>query len=104
MASNDRDLGMHRRITRRDFINGIAISTTALAVPGGLSSASADLSNPEMVPDYYPPVLTGLRGDHDGIYKVPHAVRDHDYWQTAGTPSDTGEEYDLVIVGGGISG
>lgn len=104
MAFNDRELGMHRRISRRDFINGIAISTTALAVPGGLWVASADLPSPEAAPDYYPPVLTGMRGDHDDIYKVPHAVRDHDFWQTADAPSDTGEEYDLVIVGGGISG
>src|SRR5438067_4619516 len=104
MGFNDRELGMHRRISRRDFINGIAISTTALAVPGGLWAASADLSSPEAAPDYYPPVLTGMRGDHDDLYKVPHAVRDHSFWQTAGTPSDTGEEYDLVIVGSGISG
>ena len=104
MGFNDRELGMHRRISRRDFINGIAISTTALAVPGGLWAASADLPSPEAAPDYYPPVLTGMRGDPDEIYKVPHAVRDQNFWQTAGTPSDTGEEYDLVIVGCGISG
>jgi spermidine dehydrogenase len=56
------------------------------------------------MPDYYPPALTGMRGDHDDIYKTPHALRDHNFWQTAGTPKDTGESYDLVIVGGGISG
>ena len=26
------------------------------------------------------------------------------FWKTAGTPIDTGETYDLVVVGGGISG
>lgn len=103
MPHNDRELGMHRRITRRDFLNGIAISTGALATAPKIVAVPADL-NPEEAADYYPPVLTGMRGDHDEIYKVPHSIRDHDFWQTAGTPSDTGEEYDLVIVGGGISG
>lgn len=101
MAFSDRELGMHRRITRRDFLNGVAISTSAMLSPAALYGADAD---PEAAPNYYPPILTGMRGDHDELYKVPHAVRDHDFWQTAGTPADTGEEYDLVIVGGGISG
>jgi spermidine dehydrogenase len=96
MASDGRELGMHRRITRRDFLNGFAISAAA-AWP----RTAAD---PAQLPDYYPPTLVGMRGDHDGIYKIPHSLRDHDFWQTAGTPTDTGEAYDLVIVGGGISG
>jgi spermidine dehydrogenase len=99
--SSDRDLGMHRRITRRDFLNGIAVSTAAL---GTFRLSAADAADPEQSPDYYPPVLTGMRGDHDEIYKVPHSLRDHNFWQSAGTPIDTREEYDLVIVGGGISG
>src|ERR1700728_2287411 len=104
MSHNDRELGMHRRITRRDFLNGVAISAGALTTASKVGAAPGDLTNPEEAPDYDPPVLTGMRGDHDDIYKVPHSIRDHDFWQTAGTPSDTGEEYDLVIVGGGISG
>ena len=95
---------MHRRITRRDFLNGIAISGSALAAASKLGAISAGLTDPEQAADYYPPVLTGMRGDHDEIYKVSHSLRDRNFWQTAGTPMDTGEEYDLVIVGGGISG
>jgi len=95
---------MHRRITRRDFLNGIAIGAGGLAAASEFAATPADLSDPEQAADYYPPVLTGMRGDHDEIYQVPHSVRDHTFWQTAGTPFDTGEEYDLVIVGGGISG
>jgi spermidine dehydrogenase len=104
MASNDRDLGMRRRIRRRDFLNGVAIATGTALSPAALSRAFADSLEPEAMPDYYPPALTGMRGDHDDIYKTPHALRDQHFWQTAGTPSDTGETYDLVIVGGGISG
>jgi spermidine dehydrogenase len=104
MASNDRDLGMHRRIRRRDFLNGVAIATGTLLSPGALRRAWAESPEPEAMPGYYPPALTGMRGDHDDIYKTPHAVRDHTFWQTAGPPKDTGENYDLVIVGGGLSG
>ncbi len=101
MDSTSRNLGMNRRITRRDFLNGIAISTGAL-LPIGNSSGAA--FKPEEAPGYYPPALTGMRGDHDEIYKTPHSVRDGSFWQQAGTPFDTSEEYDLVIVGAGISG
>src|SRR5438270_8672907 len=96
MAANDRALGMHRRITRRDFLNGAAASSAALLA---LRSAAAVQSE-----EYYPPILTGMRGDHDGLYKVPHSIRDHTFWDTAAAPVSAGEEYDLVIVGGGISG
>lgn len=102
MDSKDRNLGMHRRIKRRDFLNGVAISTGALLAPG--NAWSTESSDPEKAAGYYPPTLTGMRGDPGEIYKTPHSVRDGTFWQNAGTPSDTGEEYDLVIVGGGISG
>src|SRR5579884_474588 len=105
MSDSDRALGMHRRIRRRDFLNGVAVSAGALLAARGLwaddTGAAAD---PEKAADYYPPTLTGLRGDHDGIYHIPHALRDGDYWATAGAAAETGEEYDLVVVGGGISG
>jgi spermidine dehydrogenase len=58
----------------------------------------------EQSPDYYPPALTGLRGSHPGSFDVAHSLRDGTFWAQAGTPLDTGEFYDLVVVGGGISG
>jgi len=54
-------------------------------------------------PDYYPPSQLGLRGSHDGSWEVGHQMRDQRGWDLS-LASDTGEEYDLVIVGGGISG
>ena len=104
MALNDRELGMHRRITRRDFLDGATVSAAALLSTAAAGQTLEDQSAPESAPGYYPPALTGMRGDHDEIYKVPHAVRDHTYLQNAGPVDDTAEEYDLVIVGGGISG
>jgi spermidine dehydrogenase len=56
------------------------------------------------MPGYYPPALTGLRGSHVGAFEAAHSLRDGTLWDTAGTPVDTGEVFDLVVVGGGISG
>ncbi len=100
--SRDRELGMHRRITRRDFINGVAVTAGAAMMPWHL--LAADDSSPEKSPDYYPPALTGLRGSHPGSFDAAHALRDGTFWDTVGKPEDTGETYDLIVVGGGISG
>ena len=105
--SRDRVLGMHRNITRRDFLNGMAIGVGgALASPwlGGLLAAQASTTSAQDRPGYYPPTLNGMRGSHPGAFEVAHALRDGTFWEEAGKPVDTGEEYDLVVVGGGISG
>jgi spermidine dehydrogenase len=104
---SDRELGMHRNITRRDFLNGVALTAGAAMMPWHLlAAADADPQNsdPEKSPNYYPPALTGLRGSHVGSFEAAHSLRDGTFWDTAGAPQDTGEAYDLIIVGGGISG
>jgi spermidine dehydrogenase len=95
---------MDRRITRRDFLNGVALTVGAAVVPSSLFLGCAHHAEPEQSPDYYPPALTGLRGSHPGSFEIAHSLRDGTFWPHAGTPVDTGESYDLVIVGGGISG
>jgi spermidine dehydrogenase len=45
-----------------------------------------------------------MRGSHPGSFDAAHSLRDGTFWDTAGKPEDTGEAYDLIIVGGGISG
>jgi len=102
--SNDKELGMDRGITRRDFLNGVAITAGASLVPPNVLAALANEKDPEKDADYYPPILTGLRGSHVGSFEVAHAVRDGDFWKTAATPIETGEKFDLIVVGGGISG
>lgn len=101
--ANDRDLGMKNDITRRDFLNGAALVVGAAIVPDSLS-AMADGSFSQDAPGYYPPALTGLRGSTNGTFETAHKVRDHDFWQNAPKPIDTGEAFDLIVVGGGISG
>ena len=99
----DRELGMHRRITRRDFLNGVAVTAGATVMPWHLM-ADETSSNPEKSPKYYPPALTGMRGSHPGSFDAAHSLRDGTFWDSAGKPQDTGETYDLIVVGGGISG
>ncbi|MEP6643149.1 MAG: NAD(P)-binding protein [Acidobacteriaceae bacterium] len=101
--ATDKELGMHRDISRRDFLNGVALTVGAAMLPPNLLAAF-DQPEREKAPDYYPPELTGMRGSHPGSFEVAHGLRDGTFWQQAGTPVDTGESYDLIIVGGGISG
>ncbi|HET7442088.1 MAG TPA: NAD(P)-binding protein [Terriglobales bacterium] len=103
-ALGDHELGMDRKITRRDFLNGVALSAGAAMLPRHLLAALDTEADPQKSSDYYPPALTGLRGSHVGSFEVGHSLRDGTFWDTAGKPIDTGEKYDLVVVGGGISG
>jgi spermidine dehydrogenase len=81
-------------ISRRDFLNGVA-----LTVAGGLTPAAQIAAQPGR----YPPALTGLRGQHAGSFEVAHALaREGRRFAVDSTP--IGESYDLVVVGGGISG
>ncbi|HXY23065.1 MAG TPA: FAD-dependent oxidoreductase, partial [Candidatus Acidoferrum sp.] len=106
----DRELGMARNITRRDFLNGVAIGAGAALAGGGLgakqliAAAALDDFAPEKAPGYYPPALRGMRGNHDGSFTFAHRLRDGEDSSSFGTPEDTGEHYDLVVVGAGISG
>ena len=101
MRSGDRDLGMHRNIGRRDFVNGVGVAIGgSLIVPGWLSALEGT-PNASGAQEYYPPARTGMRGSHPGSFEAGHAMRDGRTWSDA---ADTGEHYDLVVVGGGLSG
>lgn len=104
--TNERDqaLGMGAKITRRDFLNGVALTVGAAAIPPEMWAAAAADLEAQDAPGYYPPAKTGLRGSHVGSFETMHKVRNGDFWESAPKPVDTGESYDLVVVGGGISG
>ncbi len=97
-------LGMDRAITRRDFMNGAAMAIGATLLPRVPSWESASRQGPQNEPGCYPPTRTGLRGSHPGSFEIAHSLRDGTFWGSAAEPVDTGETYDLVIVGAGISG
>ena len=86
-------------ITRRDFINGTLVTAGASMLPGCTSGAVLK----QLDPSYYPPALTGLRGSHPGSNEHAHdrAWANKTDW---GPTTDLGETYDLVVVGGGLSG
>src|SRR6266853_59312 len=108
--SEEKDLGMGREITRRDFLNGVAVGVGGTLVGGGIgtdtvpAAAALDEFAPEKSPDYYPPARMGMRGNHDGTFTFAHRLRDGESADAFGELVDAGESYDLVVVGGGISG
>ena len=109
-SSKDKQLGMGREITRRDFLNGVAIGIggtvagNAIGAENLLAAAVLDEFAPEKAADYYPPARTGMRGNHDGTFTFAHRLKDGASTNSFGTAENTGEHYDLVVVGGGISG
>lgn len=92
---------MKQNITRRDFLNGVALGTgVGLLTPTGawaLESSEGGIANAS-----YPPTLTGMRGSHEGSYEVAHALA----WEGKKPASyeALNEHYDLVVVGAGMSG
>ena len=85
------------QITRRDFLNGASLAIgSSLVVPW----AELMAGDPGRGAEYYPPAKTGLRGTHDGAWETMHARVQGATWKVAHAE----ERYDLVVVGGGISG
>ncbi|MGH7022863.1 MAG: NAD(P)-binding protein [Caulobacteraceae bacterium] len=101
---HDKTLGMDRPIDRRDFLNGVAVTVGAIGLAGAGSVLAQAAPGTQDTPGYYPPLLNGMRGSHPGSFENAHRLRDGDFWTGSNAPVDTGETYDLVIVGGGISG
>lgn len=107
MNGEDRDLGMGRAITRRDFVQGVGVAVAgagALGMAPGALAAGAPRTPAGLETDAagtYPPLRTGLRGMHPGAFEAAHALRDG---EKPPAPIATNETYDLVVVGGGLSG
>jgi len=101
--NTDRELGLDQPITRRDFLNGVAIGIGAL---GSLSPAELLRTGlyPQAGADEYPPALMGLRGSHDGAFETAHRIRDGARPDTFGPATSVDSRYDLIVVGAGISG
>jgi spermidine dehydrogenase len=102
---------MAARVTRRDFLNGVAIGAGGILLQACGSDlepvAKASLGAPTTFspPDpsgYYPPTLTGMRGSHDGSFEVAHDLA----WrgEKPAQYQALDEHYDLVVVGAGMSG
>ncbi|HZR25865.1 MAG TPA: NAD(P)-binding protein [Vicinamibacterales bacterium] len=101
MSSEFRDLGLTRRIPRRDFLQGMALPIAWRLGSGSSLLAALQPPAASRQPPY-PPSLTGLRGNYPDAVGLFPAIDRGEY--RSATPADTGETYDLVIVGAGISG
>jgi spermidine dehydrogenase len=94
---------MKTNITRRDFLNGTQIVIGAAVGGSLLSPWTETFGSPEgfsLNYNYYPPAKNGLRGSHDGSWEVMHARVMGTEWNAEKVDA----EYDLVIVGAGLSG
>ncbi len=86
------------------FLNGMAIAIVSGLTPLELVRATGKVpGSAALNADYYPPLLTGLRGNHPGSFEIAHVLgREHEKFDFSKLPPE--EEYGLVIVVGGISG
>jgi hypothetical protein len=99
MAKTDNDsnqvVHVESSVTRRDFLNGVAVAAGGTIANGLLPAfmTAAEGAPAQDADGYYPPALTGLRGNHPGSFETAHALRDADFWSHAGAIAATGEDY-----------
>ena len=103
MKSSDRNLGMDRPISRRDILLGMGASAASAFVPGR-AFADEMLRLEGTSGPYYPPGLTGLRGSHVGSFEVAHQLTREGRSDWGSVTEPDADIYDLVVVGGGVSG
>ena len=110
---DDKALGMQKSITRRDFLNATLLASGGALLnpvsPAQLLAAdssrwAADLSQDDWtgyggVGDY-----AHSNGNTLGVLEAGHQIRDGMFESLPNNLVDTGEIYDCVVVGGGISG
>ncbi len=116
-ARRDRELGLDRPITRRDFVYGSAVLAAGAvagcrpgdsADPGGAASGSQAAYQFEVGDDWFGPGGVGdyrdSHGNTPGLVRDAHRIRAGEFDEAPANAIDSGEDYDLVVVGGGFSG
>ena len=101
-SPHDDRLGMHEPITRRDFVNATLVAGAGMLLHGktpGAMLAEDDWTGYGGIGEY-----AHSNGNTWDVMSAAHsAIRDRAV-DTSAHVVDTGETYDLVAVGGGISG
>jgi spermidine dehydrogenase len=90
------------KITRRDFLNGTLLASGAALLSGACPfqlMAAEDWNGASGIGDY-----AGANGNIHQVMSDGHMIRDHAFDKSSAPIQETGETYDCVIVGGGISG
>jgi spermidine dehydrogenase len=102
-ASGDSSLGMNDAITRRDFLGSALLASGAVLLesitPAQLLAAEDEFTGYGGVGEY-----STSNGNTLAVLRAGHTIRDGMYDPLPKDVIDTGETYDCVIVGGGISG
>jgi spermidine dehydrogenase len=101
---NDNALGMNARICRRDFLNSTLLASGSVLMTSVTPLELLAQQQPTWggytgVGDY-----AGANGNTLEVMQAAHAVRDGVFDSPSASVIDTGEVFDLVVVGGGISG
>ena len=102
MNRSDRELGMDRAITRRDFLNGVSVTIGGALTPPALLEAAGELQQAVPAPDRRLPA-----GADRHARQPPGLVRGGSFVarrEDLGGRGGHRERYDLVVVGGGLSG
>jgi spermidine dehydrogenase len=102
LNSEDRALGLGQPISRRDFLNSTLLASGGLLISGASPAqllSQEDWTGYGGVGDY-----SGSNGNTYSIVQSGHAIRNGDFESLPANVIETGEIYDCVIVGGGISG
>ncbi len=98
----DKSLGMDQPITRRDFLNSTLLASGSLltaATPLQLLGEEDDWTGYGGVGDY-----SKSNGNTLEVLAAGHRIRDGEFDRLPANFIDTGEMFDCVVVGGGISG
>lgn len=109
--AGDSALGMDTPITRRDFLGSSLLASGAALLPEG--PAAGKVGTPGGIASSTTDEMTGYGGVGDYAHSngntLPvlldgHRMRDGLFTASSANTLDTGETYDCVVVGGGISG
>ena len=111
-SRGEKALGLNTNITRRDFLNSTLIASGGVLLgsmsPAEMLAQTASSTNAPSADDW-----TGYGGVGDyansngntlAVLEAGHQIRDGMFETLPANVIDTGETYDCVVVGGGISG
>lgn len=108
----DKALGLNQDITRRDFLNSTILASGGMLL-NPVSPAQLLAQKASRLPDSASDDWTGYGGIGDyansngnttSVFEAGHRIRDGEFESFPANCAETGEVYDCVVVGGGISG
>ena len=108
----EKTLGLNQDITRRDFLNSTLLASGGVLL-SPLSPAQLLAQKANQPPDSVSDDWTGYGGVGDyansngnttAVFEAGHRIRDGEFESVPASLVETGEVYDCVVVGGGISG